>query len=153
MAGNRDAFKKSSQVEIEVQETTSSQRSGLPRWSFHQNRSFFWMILSFLSGVALSVSHHLFYAMFDGLQVDQVPISQTWIIRTGTVFAFVIKTLLVVAVSIAFVQQQWVALSNHHFKIRQIDTMTGVLGNAFSFLESRIWLRFPLLTLLAGVAW
>jgi hypothetical protein len=111
------------------------------------------MILAFLSGVALSFGHHFFYAMFDGLQVDSVLLSQTWIIRIGTVFAFAIKTLLVVAVSIAFVQQQWLALSRHQFKIRQIDTMTGVLGNAFSFLESRIWFRFPLLTLLAGVAW
>jgi hypothetical protein len=153
MAEPRNAPTKYSQVEIAEQETKSFHKSSLPRWSFHKNRSFFWMVLSLLSGIALSVGHHFFYAMFDGLQVDYVPISQTWIIRIGTVFAFAVKTLLVVAVSIAFVQHQFLALSNHQFKIRQIDTLTGVLGNALSFLESRIWFRFPLLTLLAGAAW
>ena len=112
-----------------------------------------WMLLSLLAGVALTVGHHFFYARFDGLQVDNVSMSQTWIIRIGTGFAFVVKTLLVVATSIAFVQQQWLALSHRSFKIRQIDTLTSVLSNALLFCESRIWLRFPLLTLLAGIAW
>lgn len=111
------------------------------------------MISSLLSGVAVTVGHHLFYARFDGVQVDEASIDQTWIIRIGTVFAFVAKTLLVVATSIAFVQQQWLALSHSQFKIRQVDTMTGILGNAFSFFQSRIWLRFPFLTLIAGIAW
>lgn len=101
----------------------------------------------------MSAGHHFFYARFDGQRVDDVSVSQTWIIRFGTGFAFVAKTFLVIATSIAFVQQQWFALLHYRFKVRQIDTMTGVLGNAFTFLESRIWLRFPLLTLTACIAW
>jgi hypothetical protein len=112
-----------------------------------------WMLSSLLSGIALSIGHHFFYAIFDGRRVDEVSISQTWIIRFGTGIAFIAKTLLVVAASIAFVQQQWSALARHQFKVRQIDTITSVLGNAFCFLESRLWLRFPILSIMAIIAW
>jgi hypothetical protein len=122
-------------------------------WTFDSNRSLTWMVLSLISGIAFCVGHHFFYANYDSLEVDSVDISQTWIIRIGTGFAFVAKTLLVVATSIAFVQYQWMTLSKQCFKIRQIDSMTGILGNALSFLESRMWLRFPVLTLLAVGVW
>ena len=153
MAGNQDGLPKYTKVQTAVHDTTSRPKETSKPWGFDRNRSCFWMILSLLSGVALTVGHHFFYARFDGQPVDEASIDQTWIIRIGTVFAFVAKTLLVVAASIAFIQHQWLTLSRNPLKIRQIDTVTGILGNALSFCESRIWLRFPLLTMLAIVTW
>ena len=111
------------------------------------------MLLSLFTGAGFCIGHHYFYASFHGLQVNKVSIDQTWIIRIGTGFAFVAKSLLVIATSIAFVQHQWLALSRNTLKIRQIDTMTGVLNNSLLFFNSRLWLHFPLLTILALVAW
>jgi len=153
MAGKGDASPRYAIIQPVAQDSMRLKQHASQRWSLDQNRSFLWMILSLFSGIALSVGHHFFYARFDGLLVGEVPIDQTWIIRIGTIFAFAAKTLLVIAASAAFIQQQWLALSRNEFKIRQIDTMTGVLGNAFSLFASRIWFRFPLLALMAGVTW
>lgn len=155
MASDRERLTKYSVVEQtpEGYSSHNHQRSASRRWNFSGNSSFLWMLVSFLSGIGISIGHHFLYNKFNGLRVEEVSISQTWIIRIGTIFAFIAKTLLVVAVSIAFIQQQWLALSSHRFKIRQIDTMTNVLGNALNFLNSRMWLRFPLLTVLASVVW
>lgn len=82
---------------------------------------------------------------------DKASLNQTWVIRIGTGLAFIAKTLLTVTFSIAFVQQQWFTLFRKPFKIRQIDSLTSVLSNALCFADSCIWLRFPLLTVLAVV--
>jgi hypothetical protein len=127
---------------------------GQPRsWHFGLPLSFWWMTSSFLGGVAFAVGHHFFYANFNDRVVDEVFLSQTWIVRIGTGLAFVAKSLLVVAAGIAFVQQQWLCLSQKSFKVRQVDTITSVLDNAFSFFESHLWFKNPSLTLLALVAW
>lgn len=111
------------------------------------------MILSLLGGAAFTIGHHTLYASFDDVQVSEAPLNQTWIIRIGTGLAFVAKTHLIVATSIAFTQQQWFTLSSKPFKIRQIDSLTSVLGNPLCFSDSRIWLRFPLLTVSATIVW
>ena len=152
MASNRDAPANYSRVRPTA-ENSAPQQSVRRRWRYDQNRSFTWMILSLLSGVAMAVGHHIFYASFSGLLVDEASIDQTWVIRIGSGFAFLARTLLIVATSIAFVQQQWFTLASKPFKIRQINTLTSILGNAWLFCNSRIWLRFPLLTVSAGIAW
>ncbi|KAF2748562.1 hypothetical protein M011DRAFT_525633 [Sporormia fimetaria CBS 119925] len=130
---------------------TADGRLNLISSSIHRPEAFICLKVQFGVASPFVMGHHVFYASYDGLKVAQASISQEWVIRIGTGFAFLAKTLLVVAASIAFVQQQWLALSHQSFKVRQIDSMTGNLNNALSFFESRIWFRFPLLTLLAVI--
>jgi hypothetical protein len=121
--------------------------------TFKRYRSLIWMILSWMSGNAFAIGHHFFYARFNNKRVDETSISQGLIIRIGTAMAFFIQTLFVVSASIACTQQQWLTTRSKPFQIRQIDTIFSVLGNAFAFLESRVWLRYPVLVFLAGIAW
>jgi hypothetical protein len=116
-------------------------------------RSLIWMILSWMSGIALAIGHHFFYASFNNERVDETSISQGWIIRIGTGMAFLVQTLFVLSASIACTQQQWLTTRSKPFQVRQIDTIFSILGNAFAFLESRLWLRYPVLSFLAGIAW
>src|SRR5579859_2790689 len=59
------------------------------------------MISLFTSGLALAVGHHLLYSSLDGRQLNQVSVSQAWVIREGTAFAFAFKTVLVSAIGAA----------------------------------------------------
>ena len=142
-----------SRVHPASRERADQEKPRLPKRSFQRYRSLVWMILSFISGVAFAVGHHFFYARFNDRRVDRTSISQNWIVRIGTGFAFVTQTLLVISASIAFVQYQWLTTRAKPFKIRQIDNMSSILGNVLGFFQSRIWLRFPVLTALAVVTW
>ncbi|KAE9964888.1 hypothetical protein EG328_010126 [Venturia inaequalis] len=43
-------------------------------------------------------------------------------------------------------------LASREFSVRQVDTIFSVPGNPLAFLQSRLWLRYPALSLLAAVA-
>jgi hypothetical protein len=120
---------------------------------FQRNRTLLWMLIALLCGVGFATAHHCFYASFDGKRVDTASINQIWIVRIGTGLAFITKTMFVVAASLAYVQYQWLAIRSQTLKIKHLDCMVGILRNASCFFESAIWIKLPLLSLVAGVAW
>lgn len=103
--------------------------------------------------MALAIGHHLFYAQINGARVDETHPSQIWTVRIATAMAFLVKTLFVVSAGIAYTQYQWLTTKFHPFKIRQIDAISNILANPLEFFETRVWLRFPALLLLAGITW
>lgn len=84
--------------------------------------------------------------------VDDLPVSQAWIFRFSAALAFLVKTALAVAVGTAYTQQQWLRFRRCTFTLSQVDALTGVLGNAFSFLGTAVWVRNPKLSLIALVS-
>jgi hypothetical protein len=135
---------------------SATEERSLPEHHHHTLRRYkssIWMTLSWTCGIALAVGHHFFYVRFDNKRVDEISVSQAWIVRIGTGMAFAVQTLLVVSASIACAQQQWLLTRSKPFNVRQIDTVFSVLGNPLAFLQSRLWLRYPVLSLLAVVAW
>lgn len=120
---------------------------------FRRYRSLVWMILSWLSGMVLAIGHHLFYAGINGARVNETYPSQIWIVRIATGLAFLVKTLFVISATIAYTQYQWLTTRSQPFKIRQIDALSSILANPLRFCETRTWLRFPALSLLAGITW
>ncbi|RDI82030.1 hypothetical protein Vi05172_g7793 [Venturia inaequalis] len=129
-------------------ENPSHQSSGpLKRYS-----SLLLMILVWTSALAFAIGHHFFYARFDRKRVDQTDLSQGWIIRIGTGMAFAVQVLFVISATIACTQFQWLTTRSREFSVRQVDTIFSVPGNPLAFLQSRLWLRYPALSLLAAVA-
>lgn len=78
---------------------------------------------------------------------------QTWAIRIGTGFAFLIKSFLVSAIVIAAVQGIWVTLRRKSVKLRGIDGMFAVLTSPITFLIPDLWVYAKTLTLLAVISW
>ena len=103
--------------------------------------------------MALAIGHHLFYAQINGARVNETYPSQLWIVRIATGMAFLVKTLFVISAGIAYTQYQWLTTRSQPFKIRQIDALSSILANPLGFCETRAWLHFPALTLLAGITW
>lgn len=71
----------------------------------------------------------------------------------STGLAFAAKVALTVCVGNAYIQHQWLRLQQKPFRVSEIDKLTGVLGNIFCLLESTVWYRHPMLSLMALVVW
>ncbi|CAI7641693.1 unnamed protein product [Penicillium glandicola] len=110
------------------------------------------MIISVVCGAMLSVGHHLYYRSLDNTLVNSVN-QQTWAIRIGTGFAFLINSFLVSAVGIAAAQEIWATLRRKSVRLSGIDGMFEVLTSPFAFLIPDLWIYAKTLTILAIISW
>ncbi|KAJ6198750.1 hypothetical protein J3E72DRAFT_414986 [Bipolaris maydis] len=114
------------------------------------------MIALFISGVAVAIGHHLFYLRFDSSPVrgaDEDYTSQVWIIRYGTAFAFVTKTLLAGAIIIAYKQHMWINLRHKANSVSTIDAVFAATHDLLSFLHPSFWARAKIPAFMALIAW
>ncbi|KAJ1706192.1 hypothetical protein NYO67_11637 [Aspergillus flavus] len=105
-----------------------------------------------ISGVMLSVGHHYYYKSFDGGRVASRE-EQTWAIRIGTGFAFLIKSCLVSAVGLAAVQETWATLRRKSVRLSGIDSMFAIRDSPLAFLTLDLWIYAKTLTVLGIVSW
>lgn len=110
------------------------------------------MIASLSAGLVLVIVQCVVYWYLSGKTVSST-IPQAWASRVGTALAFLVKLLFATAATSAYVQRQWLALSTTTWEVRQIDSLTGVLGNVLLFRHVKLWLKNPLLLSLAVVTW
>lgn len=116
-----------------------------------------------LAGILFAVGHHLFYSNLDGQGVPTGDFGvvgfsvseQQFNISVGNTFAFLVKAALASAVSLAYVQAVWHSTkgSRKGEKLSTLDTTFSILENALGFLKVRVWVKYPLLLILAIIAW
>lgn len=111
------------------------------------------MLSALALGLAIALAHHFMNAQLNGQPVDRISLSQAWVSRFGTSLAFLAKTAFALSVGAAFVQHQWHAFHKQSLRVDEVDALTSVLGNIFSFFTSAVWLRTPSLAIMALVAW
>ncbi|KAJ5827485.1 hypothetical protein N7447_004248 [Penicillium robsamsonii] len=104
------------------------------------------------AGAMFSMGHHLYYQSLDGARVNSVD-QQTWAIRIGTGFAFLIKSFFVSAVGIAAVQVMWATLRRKFVNLRGIDGMFSILSSPLALLTPDLWMCAKTLILLAIMSW
>lgn len=78
-------------------------------------------------------------------------------IQIGTAFAFLVRACLGIAVSIAYAQLFWKALSGSHRgklpTLSRIDTAFSALSNVLALFHPLVWLWSPVLLSLAALTW
>lgn len=111
------------------------------------------MVGALVAALAFSLAHHFFYNSLNGRLVEETQLSQQWLIRIGTLFAFLVKMSLTVATTIAYTQQQWLTLGSRSFPISQVDSMFGVLKHISLFSDLKVWIRNPVLASIAALTW
>lgn len=111
------------------------------------------ILLALLIGLGVALAHHSMGLSLNNQPVSQVNISQAWISRFSTALAFLVKLALATSVGAAYTQRQWQRLHEQSFRTSEVDALTSVLANAFSFLSSTVWLKHPVLALMALVSW
>jgi hypothetical protein len=111
------------------------------------------MMIGFaVCGALLALGHHLYYNSLDSTVVTSTN-QQTWAIRIGTGFAFLVKASLISAVGVAAVQEIWAVLRKKFMKIRGIDAMFAVLTSPLAFLVPDLWVYAKVLTVMAIISW
>jgi hypothetical protein len=116
-------------------------------------RSFVIMFLLLAIGSLAAIGQHLFYAYCNGKQTAQFPISQDWVIRVGTAFAFLFQTVLVAAVGSAFTQRFWFAVRRETLAVGSIDAMFSVLGDPTKFFNIELIFKTKLLFAFAVISY
>jgi hypothetical protein len=117
------------------------------------------MVLLFLFGVLVAVGHHLFYLQFtpryrsNDLRRDSGYLSQIWIIRYGTAFAFLAKTLLAGSVVIAYKQYMWINLRHKDNTLYTIDAIFAATYDPLALLSPSMFLKAKIPSLMALLAW
>ena len=123
------------------------------------------MLAAFTTGVLLALGHHLFYDSLDGEETPSDDFHfggldysrQQLNIQAGTAFAFLVKAFLVLAISIAYAQVFWAALSGSHERkppiLGNIDTAFSALGNVLTLFKFTAWSWSPVLLLLSILTW
>lgn len=120
-------------------------------WSYW--KSFVTVSATLVLGVALATGHHFLYLRFHGKVVGDISVSQSWILRFGTAFAFLVNTAFAISVGASYVQFQWFSLQRHSLRIEEIDSLTDILGNALRLFYNTVFLKQPILLFIALVAW
>ena len=89
----------------------------------------------------------------NGKPVASISVSQSWIFRFGTAFAFLVKVAFGVSVGASYVQYQWHKFRRQSFRVDEIDSLTGVADDVLAFFYTHVFLRQPVLLLVAIIAW
>lgn len=148
MANSKDLGSSSIRYD-KVGSTTDSQNVPFTRsW-----RAPITILTAFVAGLGLALCHHFIGWYLDGKVVTSVSVSQGWVFRISTALAFLVKMTLAISIASAFAQFQWLQLRKRDIQVREVDALTTVLGNVFSFLQGAVWVRHPLLAVIALVSW
>jgi hypothetical protein len=111
-----------------------------------------------VAGIFVSGGHHVLYSRLNGTTVRDSDdgsqyLTQTWIIRYGTAFAFLSKTLLASAVVVAYKQYMWINLRSRANAISTIDAMFAATHDAYAVLSPSLLLRAKLPAIMALITW
>ena len=123
------------------------------------------MLGALITGILFAVGHHVFYQSLDKTPVSTNAFTlfgstistQEANIAVGTALAFLVKASLGLAISIAFVQIFWQSARAHNGAqpptLGQLDSAFCAMDNIFTMFNLRLWWKYPLLLLLALMAW
>ena len=111
------------------------------------------ILASLVLGLGVALAHHFMNARLNGRPVADVALSQSWVSRFGTALPFLVKLAFTTSVGAAFIQHQWLSFHRQSFRVKEIDAVTSVLGNALTFFTTKICARSVSLTLIALVSW
>lgn len=109
------------------------------------------MLALILLGSAVAIAHHLSNNFLSGKPTADYP--QTWVKNLGLAAAFLVKTSLAAAISLAFQETLWKALRSTHTMIYSLDKLFTVQSNPFSFLSLEAFQTASGAMLLAAIQW
>jgi hypothetical protein len=104
-------------------------------------------------GILTAIGHDRFYTYLNDRVVTEVSISQAWVIRAGTAFAFWFKTVLVMVVGNVFCQVFWFTMRHDALQMGTIDAIFNLTRNPLKVFNTELLRKRVSLVLLAVTAW
>lgn len=129
-------------------EDTKTQGGNNERW-----RAIVVVVGAVCAGAALAVGHDRFNNSFHNKQVDHASLSQQWITRIGSGFAFLVKTFLASAVAVSYTQRLWRNLRARAYKVENVDVFMAASTDFLSFFQPQAWFRTPGLWIMGLTMW
>lgn len=111
------------------------------------------MLACFAIAACSAVAHHCFYQSLSGHRVDEQKYDQNENIYIGTALTTLTKLALSAAVTLAYSQILWRRLLGNKLRISHIDSISTLVTTPSNLDDWRILRDFPLLVVLAVVAW
>lgn len=121
------------------------------------------MVGALFVGFLFALGHHLFYASLAGTpaptgtyDIVGASISQQQLnTAVGTAFGFLVKSFLIITISIAFIQAFWRAAraAKKGSTLSSLDSAYSLLSNFLGLFDIRVWTNFRLPLVLALIAW
>ncbi|KAF7531179.1 hypothetical protein G7054_g9124 [Neopestalotiopsis clavispora] len=105
--------------------------------------SFAALLGSLAVGLLLAIGHDLFYRSLEGRSINSVDLSQQWVSRIGTGFAFLVKASLVNAIIIAYTQRLWRKMQTRALEVGKIDHLMAAPTNILSLLHFAAFFQAP----------
>ncbi|KAH7076758.1 hypothetical protein BKA63DRAFT_565135 [Paraphoma chrysanthemicola] len=159
----RDYVSYTTVPESMVAESTTADRhpsssDGRPVQWHVSPRALLSMLGLLVSGIIISIGHHLFYSHLNGRAVREIDggspyVTQTWIIRYGTAFSFLAKALLASAVVVAYKQNIWINLRSKSNTVSTIDAMFAATYDVLAVASPSLLLRAKVPALMAIITW
>lgn len=133
-----------------------------------QQRQIYWVTpvtigLAFATGILLALGHHLFYQHLAGSAVPagdyNAPLvgvsKQQFNIAVGTAFAFLVKSMLSLAVTASYTQVFWRTLgtAKRGIPVDKVDTIFSLVQNILGLFRVSAWHRYWLLICMAWIFW
>ena len=111
------------------------------------------MLGSLLAATVVAIAHHYFYRALNGQVPSTGVFDQQVNIGIGTALAFLTRSLLVIAIGVAYTQLFFNTILEKTVSVSSIDAMYGARGSVIDLLHlSSFWKR-PLIWILAILSW
>lgn len=111
------------------------------------------IIVSLLFGIAFAIGHDRYNHFLDGRRADAYDISQEWVSRIETAFAFLVNTSLAATVAAAYAQRLWRNVKSEAIEVGTMDALMAAPTDMLSQLNPRAWLSAPGMLLMGTVIW
>lgn len=145
-----DSYLLQSVYEVPKHDTRPMRRSKKSRTSW---KTIGVIVAALFAGLLFAVGHDLFNRSLNGREVDDVSVSQPWVSRIATAFAFLTQMSFAAAVAGSYNQRLWRNLRAGDYQLKHVDTLTAAQSNMFSLLKARVWVRVPVLFVMALTIW
>ncbi|KAK6501954.1 hypothetical protein TWF481_009772 [Arthrobotrys musiformis] len=107
------------------------------------------IVLLYLLGFAIAVSHHCFNLNLDG----RAPLNQAFTLQVGLVFAFLVRAFVAAATGTALLQISWRRVKKRAFTLYGIDGIFTITKDLTQFFLLELWERATLFCILSIGIW
>ena len=105
-----------------------------------------------LIGIICAIGHHFYYQSLDGTKAGSST-RQSWAVRFGTIFAFLVVASLRASCSVAYKQYIWTLFKRKAFSLDTIDRLFSVPTDPTGFVSWEFIRDAKVAALLAMLCW
>lgn len=136
---------------IQGKGTRSADHERYVKWGFSWKTPSL-IVLWALVGFSWAIGHHFYYQSLDGTKAGSSP-RQSWAVRFGTAFAFLVVASLRAACETAYKQYIWTLFKRKAFSLDTLDKLFSVPSDPAAFLSWEFIRHAKIAFLVAIVCW